>query len=71
MKKSLSLIRIATLFVLGSVAFALLFCEEQDENIAAFAAHVIADKGIAAALVYYVCKLYGQWFTCDDNPSKS
>lgn len=63
--KTISVIRIAILFVLGSVATILLFGEEQDENVWAFFFHVIVDKGLGIGLCFYIGRLYKRWSKVD------
>ena len=63
--KTISVIRIAILFVLGSVATILLFGEEQDANIGWFLLHVLMDKAIAIGLFYYIGRLYKRWSKVD------
>lgn len=46
MNKTISVIRIAILFILSGLAFIFIFGEEQDENVWAFFFHVIVDKGL-------------------------
>lgn len=65
MNKTISVIRIAILFVLGSVATILLFGEEQDENTAWFLFHVLMDKAIAMYLFYVLGRLYKHWSKVD------
>ena len=65
MNKTVSIIRIAILFVLGLFATIFLFGEEQDENVGAFFLHVIVDKALAIALCLYIGRLYKRWSKVD------
>lgn len=65
MNKTISVIRIAILFVLSGFAFIFLFGEEQDENLSAFFLHVIVDKGLGIALCFYIAWLYKRWSKAD------
>lgn len=86
MNKTVSIIRIAILFVLFGLAVILLFGEEQDESLVFFFLHMVMDKAMAFALFYSIGRLYKRWSKldpwikayakmCDDvmdnpNPSK-
>lgn len=65
MNKTISIIRIAILFVLGLFATIFLFGEEQDKNMWAFILHVIVDKTLAIALCFYIGRLYKRWSKVD------
>lgn len=65
MNKTISIIRIAILFILSSLAFIFIFGEEQDENVWAFFFHVIVDKGLGIGLCFYVGWLYKRWSKFD------
>lgn len=65
MNKTISVIRIAILFILSGLAFIFIFGEEQDENVWAFFFHVIVDKGLALAAFWYGGKLYKRWSKID------
>lgn len=60
-----SLMRIAVLLTLACVGFALIFGEEQDENLLAFFLHVIFDKATGAGCIYAVATLYDRWSRTD------
>lgn len=65
MTKTISILRIAILFIMGSAALALLLAEEQDAGTLAFILHVIADKAIAAGLIFATVRLYKRWSKVD------
>lgn len=65
MNKTISIIRICILFILGAFAMIFIFGEEQDENEWAFFLHVIIDKTLGIALCYYVSRLYKRWSKVD------
>lgn len=65
MNKTISIIRLAILCVLGLFAVIFLFGEEQDENALYFLLHVIVDKAIAISLFYYIDRLYKRWSKVD------
>ncbi len=60
-----SLIRIAIILTLACVGFALIFGEEQDENLLVFFLHVILDKAIGVGCIYAMTKLYDRWSKTD------
>lgn len=65
MNKTISIIRICILLVLGVLAMIFLFCEEQDANLFAFFLHVIVGKALGIALCYYIARLYKRWSKVD------
>lgn len=65
MNKTISVIRIAILFILSGLAFIFIFGEEQDENVWAFFFHVIVDKGLGIGLCFYIGRLYKRWSKID------
>lgn len=65
MNKTISVIRIAILFILSGLAFIFIFGEEQDENVWAFFFHVIVDKGLGIGLCFYIGRLYKRWRKVD------
>lgn len=65
MNKTISVIRIAILFILSGLAFIFIFGEEQDENVWAFFFHVIVDKGLGIGLCFYIGRLYKRWSKVD------
>lgn len=66
MNKTISVIRIAILFILSGLAFIFIFGEEQDENVwAFFFFHVIVDKGLGIGLCFYIGLLYKRWRKVD------
>lgn len=65
MNKTISVIRLAILFILSGLAFIFIFGEEQDENLSAFFLHVIVDKGLGIALCFCIARLYKRWSKVD------
>ncbi len=65
MNKTISVIRIAILFILSSLAFIFILGEEQDESLSAFFLHVIVDKGLGIGLCFYIGRLYKRWSKVD------
>lgn len=65
MNKTISVIRIAILFILSSLAFIFILGEEQDESLSAFFLHVIVDKGLGIGLCFYIDRLYKRWSKVD------
>lgn len=65
MNKTISVIRIAILFILSGLAFIFIFGEEQDENVWAFFFHVIVDKCLGIGLCFYIGRLYKRWSKVD------
>lgn len=65
MKKIISLIRIAILFILSSIAMIFLFGEEQAESASVWIRLFVFDKVLVAATVYFAVMLYKYWSTCD------
>lgn len=65
MNKTISIIRVAILFILSGLAFILILGEEQDENVWAFFFHVIVDKGLGIGLCFYIGRLYKRWSKID------
>ena len=65
MNKTISIIRIAILCVLGGLPMKFLFGEEQDEATFDFLLHVFVDKALAVAMFYYVGRLYKRWSKVD------
>lgn len=65
MNKTISVIRLAILIILFSVAVVFLFGEEQDESLFSFTIHLIMDKAFALGLFYYVGRLYKRWSKVD------
>ena len=61
MNKTISIIRIAILLVLGCFAILFFFGEEQDETVFFFLFHVLVDKAIGLALFIYAGRLYKRW----------
>lgn len=65
MNKTISVIRIAMLFILSGLAFMLIFGEEQDEALSSFIFNVIVDKGMGIGLCFIVGLLYRGWSRVD------
>lgn len=65
MNKTISLIRIGILFILGTLAMIFITCEEQDENAWAFFVHFVADKGLGICLCFCIGGLYKKWSKVD------
>lgn len=65
MNKTISIIRIAVLLVLGFLAMIYLFGEEQDGNTLTLLLHMVLDKSLAFALCYLTCRLYKRWSKTD------
>lgn len=65
MNKTISIIRICILFVLGALAMIFIFGKERDGNFFAFFLHVIVDKALGIALCYYIARLYKRWSKID------
>jgi len=65
MNKTISIIRIAILFVLCSFAIIFLFGEEQDTNFFPLLLHMIVDKALAFFLCYLIGHLYKRWSKID------
>lgn len=65
MNKTISIIRIAILVVVGCLAILFLFGEEQDENVLAFLFHAIVDKTLGIALFFLGGRLYKRWSKVD------
>lgn len=66
MKKTISILRIATLMALGMFGFLFLFGEERDEKIVAFFFHVLFDKVFAFLLLYVAYRLGKKWSKTDE-----
>ncbi len=60
-----SILRIATLLILGFAGFILILCEEQDRNLWIFFWHVVLDKAIGVGCVFSMVKLYERWSRTD------
>ena len=65
MNKTISIIRIAVLFVTFSFGIILLFGKEQDSGTLAFLLHVCMDKALALAAFICVHRLYKRWSKVD------
>lgn len=65
MNKTISIIRIAILFVLGMVAFLLIFGEEQDANLLTWTLRFIIDKAFGFGLIFLIARLYKRWSKID------
>ncbi len=65
MKKAISILRIATLAIMGCVGTLFLFGEEQDEKILSFIIHLLFDKLIAIALLAAMSNLFVHWRKTD------
>lgn len=65
MNKTISIIRLAVLLTLGTIAMIFLFGEEQDQSLPAFLVHVAVDKTLALALCYSIARLYKRWSKTD------
>ena len=65
MTKTISIIRIAIISVLFALGMIFLFVEEQDENPGWFLLHVLMDKALAFALLFYISRLYKRWSKVD------
>lgn len=65
MNKTISIIRIAILFVLGTLAIIFFFGEEQDEAIMPLLLHMAVDKSLAFAMFYSIGTLYKRWCKVD------
>ena len=60
-----SIIRIAILLALSSLAFLFLIGEEQDENLSVWMLHFIFDKALAFGAGYLTYVLYRRWSKSD------
>lgn len=58
MNKSLSVIRMLVLFILGIIAFILLFGEEQGEH---WLLRFFCDKMVAFGMIYLIVRLNKRW----------
>lgn len=65
MNKTISILRLASLFILFGLAAVLLFGEEQNDNLAFFFLHLVMNKGMALALFFCVGVLYKRWSKID------
>ncbi len=65
MNKTISIIRIAILSVLGLFAMKFLFCEEHDEALLDFYIHMFINKALAIAIIYQFARLYKRWSKVD------
>ncbi len=65
MNKTISFIRMAILFALGMAACLLVFGEEQDDNLPAWAFRFIIDKALGIGLCFYIGRLYKRWSKID------
>lgn len=65
MNKTISIIRIAILLVLGCFAILFFFGEEQDETVFFFLLHVLVDKTLGIAIIIYTGRLYKRWSKVD------
>lgn len=65
MNKTISIIRIAILIVVGCLSILFIFGEEQDETIFDFLFHVLVDKTLGIALIIYTGRLYKRWSKVD------
>lgn len=65
MNKTISIIRIAILFVLSGIAMIFLFGEEQDANLATWMFRFLVDKAFAFVLIFNIARLYKRWSKID------
>lgn len=65
MKKAISILRIATLAIMGCVGTLFLFGEEQDDTILSFCLHFLFDKVLAFALLAAMFMLFAHWSKTD------
>lgn len=65
MNKTISIIRIAILFVLSDIAMIFLFGEEQDANLGTWMLRFLVDKAFAFVLIFYIAQLYKRWSKID------
>lgn len=65
MNKTISIIRIAILAMLGSIAMVLLFCEEQGSSVFEFFFRIILDKALGIAFCFYLVRLWKRWSRVD------
>lgn len=66
MKKTISILRIASLVILCTVGTLLLFGEEQNESATAFALRLILDKTLAIAMFALMAWLLDRWARKDE-----
>lgn len=65
MNKTISIIRIAILFVLGTFATFFIFGKEIEENLSSWTLHFIIDKALGIAACFAVARLYKRWSKVD------
>lgn len=65
MNKAISIIRITILLALGTFALAFLFGSESSDNTAQWLLSLIIDKGLAAAAIFTLIRLYRRWSKTD------
>lgn len=65
MNKTISIIRICILFVLGMVAFLLIFGEEQDADLLTWTLRFIIDKAVGIGVLFLIARLYKRWSKID------
>lgn len=65
MNKTISITRIAILFALFSLGFIFVVGEEADEGLSNFFLHLIIDKAIGVACLFYMGRLYKRWAKVD------
>ena len=66
MKKAISILRIATLAIMGCVGALFLFGEEQDEEILPFVLHLLFDKLFAIFMIALMLYLAIRWSEKDE-----
>lgn len=66
MKKAISILRIATLAIMGCVGALFLFGEEQDEEILLFVLHLLLDKLFAIFMIALMLYLAIRWSEKDE-----
>lgn len=65
MNKTISILRIATLFALGMVAFLLILGTNQDASLLAESLRFIIDKGVGLGIILLIARLYKRWSKVD------
>ncbi len=65
MKKTISIIRIATLLAICAAALVFIFCEDQDEDFAACLLHFCLNKTFGVIAFILVCLLSSRWDKSD------
>lgn len=65
MNRTISVIRIAIILILSSLAVFLILGEEQETSLFGFFIQVVLDKATGIALFYCVGRLYRRWSKVD------